>query len=342
MNAKHKRKEGGTMENKLLTISIAAYNAEAFIEQALSSVCVPEIIDRLEIFVVDDGGTDGTLAIARRFAERYPASVFPVHKENGGYGSTVNYSLAHATGTFFKLLDGDDWFDSEGLVKLIHVLEETGADIVMTNYKTGPDPEHMTVRDFYAEEGGGIKDLSRFTAKSDFGMWAMTFRTKVLRDCGLLLPEHVLYTDALVVSYPLSTAKTMQYYDFSVYCYRVGRGGQSMSKTSIAKHYREMIGLDIRLAEYCAGQKKNPNYPIIRKRISEYHAGTVHFMLLLPVCRKSLKEIRELDERIRAISADVYRFSENAGHTGRLLRIMRRTGYLPYWGMVFFQSLLKY
>ena len=330
------------MIGKTLTISIAAYNAEAFIERALNSVCVESVIDRLEIFVLDDGGTDGTLAIAQAFADRYPASVFPVHKENGGYGSTVNYSLAHATGAFFKLLDSDDWFDSDGFVKLMGVLEEIDVDIVMTNYKIGPDPEHMTVRDYYSEEGGDLKDLSSFTAKSDFGMWAMTFRTKVLKDCNLTLPERVLYTDALVVAYPLATARTMQYFDFSVYCYRVGQSGQSMSKQSIARHYQDMVDLDVRLAAYCASQEKNSNYPIIRKRISEYHAGTVHFMLLMPICRKSLKEIKELDKKIRAISEDIYRFSENAGHTGTLLRIMRRTGYLPYWGMIFFQNLLKY
>ena len=330
------------MNGKLLTVSIAAYNVEAFIERALDSVCVESVIDRLEIFVVDDGGTDGTMRIAQRFADRYPASVFPVHKENGGYGATVNYSLAHAAGAFFKLLDGDDWFDSEGLIRLLEALEKTDADIVMTNYRTGPEPERMTVRDYYAEEGGGVKDLSRFTAKSDFGMWAMTFRTKVLRDCKLWLPERVLYTDALVVAYPLAVAKTMQYFDFCVYCYRVGQDGQSMSRQSIAKHYQDMVSLDIRLAEYCAGQKQNPNYPLIRKRVSEYHAGTVHFMLLLSICRKSLREIKELDKKIHSISEDTYRFAENAGHTGTLLRVMRRTGYLPYWGMVFFQNKLKY
>lgn len=330
------------MNGKILTISIAAYNAEASIDQALRSVCVPSVIDRLEIFVIDDGGTDGTLQIARRYAERYPASVFPVHKENGGYGSTVNYSLAHATGVFFKLLDGDDWFDSEGLVRLIDVLEKTDVDIVMTNYQFGPDPEHLTVRDYYAEEGGEVKDLSRFTAKSDFGMWGMAFRTQVLRACGLILPEHVLYTDTMVVTYPLSVAKTMQYFDFSVYCYRVGHRGQSMSKQSIIKHYREMINLDLHLAGFCAAQKATPNYPIIRKRISEYHAGTVHFLLLMPINRNSFKEIKELDQKIRFVSEDVYRLSENAGHTGTLLRLMRRTAYLPYWGMILFQGLLKY
>ena len=330
------------MSNKVLTISIAAYNMERFIQQTLESICVEEIIDRLEIFVIDDGGTDDTLKISQAFADRYPASVFPVHKENGGYGSTVNYSLAHASGTYFKLLDGDDWFDSEGLVRLVQTLENTDIDIVVTNYKAGPDPEHLSLHDEYAAEGGGVKDLSRFVARHDFGMWAMTFRTEVLRACGLHLPEHMLYTDALIVAYPLSSAKTMQYFDFSVYCYRVDQKGQSMSRKSIMAHYRDMVELDASLAVFCSAQQENPNYPIIRKRVSEYHAGTIHFMLLLPVCSKSLCEIKTLEKRIRNISEDVYAFAEQAGNTGKLLRVMRRTGYFPYWMTVLLQGMLKY
>lgn len=103
-----------------------------------------------------------------------------------------------------------------------------------------------------------------------------------------------------------------------------------------------MIDLDVRLTAFCAAQKANPNYPIIRKRVSEYHAGTVHFMLLMPICRSSLRKIKTLDKNIRTISEDVYRHAENAGHTGTLLCLMRRMGYVPYWGMVFFQRFLKY
>jgi len=315
---------------------------ERFIDETLRSVCVPEIMDKLEIFVIDDGGGDGTLDIARRYAARYPASVFPVHKENGGYGSTVNYSLAHATGTFFRLLDGDDWFDPKGLVQLVKALENTDTDIVITNYQTGPDPDHLSLQNYYAVEGGGVKQLSSFVPKHDLNIWCMTFRTDVLRASGLNLPEHCLYTDAMAVIWPLAVARTMEYFDFSVYCYRLDREGQSMSRPSLIKHYRDFIGLDVRLAEYCASHRENPNYPIIRKRVSQFHAGAVHAMLLLPVCRKSLKEIKETDERIRGISEDVYRFAENEGHTGGLLRLMRRTAYLPYWGMVFFQNRLEF
>ena len=120
---------------KILTISIAAYNVEQYIRQALNSIIDESVIDELEVFVVDDGGTDQTLEIAKEYAEKYPQSIIPVHKENGGYGTTVNYSIARATGKYFKLLDGDDWFDTEALCRLVKALRETDADIIYSPYK---------------------------------------------------------------------------------------------------------------------------------------------------------------------------------------------------------------
>ncbi|MCD7790137.1 MAG: glycosyltransferase family 2 protein [Bacteroides thetaiotaomicron] len=78
--------------NKILTTSIAAYNVENYIRRTNDSLIDEEIIDDLEILVVDDGGKDNTLKIAQEYVEKYPKSIFPVHKENGGYGFTINTS----------------------------------------------------------------------------------------------------------------------------------------------------------------------------------------------------------------------------------------------------------
>lgn len=66
---------------------------EGYLEKCLSSLAVPEIEDDLEVFVIDDGGTDHSLEIAQAYARKYPDIFIPVHKENGGWGSTVNYSI---------------------------------------------------------------------------------------------------------------------------------------------------------------------------------------------------------------------------------------------------------
>ena len=118
------------MGKKTLTVSIAAYNVEKFLENTLKSLEISELLNELEVFVIDDGGKDGSLEIARHFQEKYPDTIHAIHKENGGYGSTVAYSIAHATGKYFKLLDGDDWFDKEGLLQIIKRLRTCEADII--------------------------------------------------------------------------------------------------------------------------------------------------------------------------------------------------------------------
>ena len=106
---------------KILTVSIAAYNVETFIEEALDSFLVPEIMNKIEVLVINDGGTDQTMEKAKKYADQYPDTFKLVYKENGGWGSTVNYGIKHATGKYFKLLDGDDYFEKDNLIAFIEL-----------------------------------------------------------------------------------------------------------------------------------------------------------------------------------------------------------------------------
>ena len=67
---------------KVLTISIAAYNVEKYIEHTLESLIVPEIINKLEIFIIDDGSKDGTLEIAKQYERKYPNVFYAVQNYN--------------------------------------------------------------------------------------------------------------------------------------------------------------------------------------------------------------------------------------------------------------------
>ena len=71
---------------KLLTISIAAYNVERYLEKALTSfLSSSTVLDKLEVIIEDDGSTDGTFAIAQKYEKLYPDIFRAIHKENGGY-----------------------------------------------------------------------------------------------------------------------------------------------------------------------------------------------------------------------------------------------------------------
>lgn len=96
------------------SIVVPAYNTEAYIGRALGCAAAQTERD-IQVVVVDDGSTDSTLAIARKFAEKDPRFEV-VHVENGGASRARNIGLDHARGEKLFFLDSDDEF-SERLVK---------------------------------------------------------------------------------------------------------------------------------------------------------------------------------------------------------------------------------
>lgn len=98
---------------KVLTIAVAAYNVAPYIAQCLDSFVDEKLLPALDIVVIDDGSTDATARIVRKYINRFPESFRLVSQENGGYGAAVNHALALAQGEYFKTVDGDDWVDTK-------------------------------------------------------------------------------------------------------------------------------------------------------------------------------------------------------------------------------------
>jgi len=108
------------MNNKPLVSTVIIFlNAERYIEEAIESVFA-QTYDNWELLLADDGSTDGSSAIAHRYAERYPERVryveHPGH-ENRGMSATRNLGFRNARGEYLALLDADD-------VWLAHKLEQ--------------------------------------------------------------------------------------------------------------------------------------------------------------------------------------------------------------------------
>ncbi len=95
------------MPNPLVTALIDTYNHQAFIEKAVESVLQQDFpADQLEVLVVDDGSTDQTPEILKKFAPR----VRILTKPNGGQASAFNFAIPQARGEIIAFLDGDDWW----------------------------------------------------------------------------------------------------------------------------------------------------------------------------------------------------------------------------------------
>src|SRR5579859_971597 len=104
----------------LITALIDTYNHEKYIEQAVGSVLDQGLsAEELEIVVVDDGSTDGTAEIIKKFAPR----VKHVRKKNGGQASAFNAGFAETHGQIIAPLDGDDWWAKGKLAAVVEALQ---------------------------------------------------------------------------------------------------------------------------------------------------------------------------------------------------------------------------
>lgn len=321
---------------KILTISIAAYNVEKYIKQTLDSIVDEKLIDDLEVFVIDDGGTDHTLDIAKEYAVRYPNSIFPVHKENGGYGTTVNYSIAHANGRYFKLLDGDDWFDIEALRRLISQLKslkEDSIDAVILPYRKGPNEDKLEDVSLDGHPWGKTVSLSEISGERPFSMWSIVYSTKMLKACGLELPPHLMYTDQLYSVIPLTRCRKIYFLKEYVYCYRVGREEQSTSKISKIKHASDMLFIVERLCKFYSehAEEDGVQSDYIVSRISKYYFQAIKTLLLKPVTKQSINEVKAFEENIKSIAPKIYMNATNYGKLGFLIRLSRKTNYRALW-----------
>lgn len=259
---------------KVLTVSIAAYNAEKYITKALDSLSSSIYFDKLEVIVVNDGSKDKTAEIVRKYVGKYPDSVVLVDKQNGGYGSTINSALKIASGKYFKLLDADDWYNTKELDKLIYYLFTATSDIVISNYSEYYENSSICINteplDCIAEQIFPIEDLTNYNLNP-----AMTIRTDVIKRSSFKITEKCFYTDLEFCTKTVLCAKNFVYFPASVYVYRIGREGQSISIEGKTKHIADhdyIVKMTARMILACPERKSlyASTYNILKGHISNY------------------------------------------------------------------------
>ena len=318
--------------DKLLTVSIASYNVEKKKKKTLDSCIIPEILDDLEIIIEDDGSTDGTAALAQKYVDKFPNTFRLIRKQNGGYGSTVNRSIKEATGKYFKLLDGDDWFDHDGLIELIDQLKTTDSDLYLNRYYSVIDGtwESALCESTWDSYEGGTFSIDQIKCELPIGIWNTTVRTEAIRKSTYQLPEHMFYTDQLFVIRFMPFIKTITFSKTPVYCYRIGRDGQTVSKESRIKNYKNFLfvfreGLNL----YKNTVAISPdNRHMMCSRNSTYFYRALCSILLMGPSKERYKEMLELKNHCRNLAPDVY---QHAVKISKKVKMLHYTAFLAYW-----------
>lgn len=319
---------------KILTISIAAYNVEKFLDKTLSSLCHEKFSDDLEVLIIDDGSRDRTGDIAKRYERKHPRIFKYVYKENGGHGSTINKGLELATGKYFRVIDGDDYVSTEALLYFIERLKTIDEDLVISDYRCVNENGNVYVNPNFKIRGANVFSNLTDNCVYDvddnlqtylfFALATITIKVELLRKLGAHITENCLYVDTEYDIYAILAAQKFRYFQAPIYMYFIGRSDNSVSKKNMIKNIAMQEKVLFRLMEIYSDTRYAVNVQkkskLLIGRISAVLCAIIRTYMLMD---NTLKLIKLLDKKIN----DSFPMFNSLLGTNRLINAVRFGGY---------------
>ena len=320
---------------KMISFVVPSYNSEDYLD-----VCVESLVkggEDVEVIVVNDGSTDRTHEIAKSYETKYPDIVRVIDQENGGHGEAINSGLKVAEGLYFKVVDSDDWVDEHALSSVLNRLKrfekEGGVDLLVTNYVyvNSKKNKRRTIRYQNAIPRNKIVEWSGtrpFMLWQNLTLHSCMFRTSVLRECGVELPQHIFYEDNYFIYKPLPYVAKLAYCDVNFYNYLIGRDGQSVAEEALKQRYSHQVMISKLCFEaYHLGEIKKMNY-----RLEKYMFHELCLMMTLGSIFPKLDGSEEGKQMVKQMWKDAFEFDFTYAFKIRFISYVALLNLPGAWG----------
>ena len=280
---------------KLLSIAVPCYNSEGYMENCIRSLLIGG--EEVEILIVNDGSSDRTAEIADRLEREHPGIVRAIHQENKGHGGAVNTGIENASGLYFKVVDSDDKVRASAYRSILDVLRRFSAvreegisapedgeereepiDLLISNFVYNKEDQNrhkvMQYRKCLPQNRVfDWKEANRFPVGKYILMHSVIFRTQMLRESGLKLPEHTFYVDNIYVFDPLPYVFRMYYLDVDFYYYFIGRDDQSVHESVMISRLDQQARVNRNMIDYYTdpeNREKIGREPVLEQYMFNY------------------------------------------------------------------------
>ncbi|MCI8915231.1 MAG: glycosyltransferase [Oscillospiraceae bacterium] len=305
--------------DKLITFAVPCYNSAAYMDHCVETLLAAG--EEAEIILVDDGSTkDDTPAKCDAWAEKHPNIIRAIHQENGGHGEGVNQGIRNARGLYYKVVDSDDWLDTDALAKVMAKLREFAAmpapvDLLIANYVYEHVEDNtqkvMGYKNVFPSDQIITWDsIHRFRTSQYLLMHSVIYRTQLLRDCGLELPKHTFYVDNIFVYQPLPYVKTLYYMNLDLYRYFIGRSDQSVNESVMAGRIDQQVRVTRQMIDAHDVMALKAVQPKLGRYMFNYLSMMMSISSIFAVIRgtpEALGMRTELWEYLRQKDAPLYR-----------------------------------
>ncbi len=209
-----------------VSIVIPVYNVEAYLEECMESA-VNQTLDNIEIICINDGSTDSSLEILKKYEKKYN-NIIIINQENKGLSASRNVGIRNARGKYIYFLDSDDFIDIESMEICYKVCENSKLDMVTFDAKcfldknyTGLDinenydrkgilPETiLSGKDFY------ILSIERGVYRAP--VWLNFYKTEFIKNNNLYFVEGIYHEDEIHTCESLLKAKRIKHISYKFF-----------------------------------------------------------------------------------------------------------------------------
>lgn len=189
--------------NVTLSIIIPIYNSQLYLDRCLTSIA-EQTYHNLEIILVDDGSTDQSAAICKKYCKK-DARFHYFYQDNQGVSVARNYGIQRATGRFITFVDSDDWISTVMYEKMLEKMLQNNSDIVICDvYETDgsnhvPDTLNLHKDGLLYKNNISISDLTLMAG----AVWRCIFSENIVKKIegfpdGLKLSEDCVFCIAAI------------------------------------------------------------------------------------------------------------------------------------------------
>lgn len=225
-----------------LSIIIPVYNVERYLNKCLDSIFVDNKFAG-QVICVNDGSTDGSLAILEEYAATYP-NVEIISQSNAGLSAARNTGLDHATGDYVFFPDSDDWIFSGSIEEITSKID--GEEVVYFNARVYyeekqsfgseiaiPNIKNMDGPAYFAAIYGKPRNMPCVCVGGGF------YRRSFLIENNLYFEPGIYHEDNYFTPQVLLAAKHISSINEYVYAYRIRRGSITAHVTE--KHIKDLL-----------------------------------------------------------------------------------------------------
>lgn len=236
------------MKNPLVSVIVTTYNVENYIERCLSDIS-SQTYENIEIIVVDDGSTDSTPQILKKYSLFDKRLKLFLQEENspGGVAHAANIGLKNVEGEYVCFADGDDLFSNDYVERLLEKAITDNSDLVICDFLDFDNTTKYTVKPYdpFLEKVFSdtvvvaTEEIKKDLLKLNPVPWRKLYKTAFLKKCNILFKEcPYFFEDNSFHWFNILQCERVSFVFDKLVWHRMNRKGQTMTASS-----NSMIGM---------------------------------------------------------------------------------------------------